>query len=193
MQHRHEADASAEMLGVGRDRERGLGRGFEQQVVDHRLVLIGDVADRSRQRVHHMEVRHRQQLGLALGQPLACRSALTLGAMPVAAAVVGDEGVRARRVLAARDMPAERRRAAALDRRHHLHLVEADVPGVGSTPRRPVVAEDIRDLQRWTGHGRRRLRRRLASFLLLLGFLRGCDSRSSGLSMPAIMPVATRV
>ena len=28
---------------------------------------------------------------------------------------------------------------------------------------------------------------------LFLGFLRGCDSRSSGLSMPAIMPVATRV
>ena len=31
------------------------------------------------------------------------------------------------------------------------------------------------------------------SFLLFFGFLRGCDSRSSGLSMPAIMPVATRV
>ena len=31
------------------------------------------------------------------------------------------------------------------------------------------------------------------SFLLFLGFLRDCDSRSSGLSMPAIMPVATRV
>ena len=31
------------------------------------------------------------------------------------------------------------------------------------------------------------------SFLLFLGFLRGCDSRSSGLSMLAIKPVATRV
>src|SRR5713101_707840 len=29
--------------------------------------------------------------------------------------------------------------------------------------------------------------------LAFLGFLRGCDSRSSGLSMPAIRPVATRV
>jgi hypothetical protein len=44
-------------------------------------------------------------------------------------------------------MPAERGRAAALDGRHHLQLVEADMPGIGSTPRRPVVAEDIRDLQ----------------------------------------------
>ena len=31
------------------------------------------------------------------------------------------------------------------------------------------------------------------SFRFFLGFLRGCDSRSSGLSMPAIIPVATRV
>ena len=34
-------------------------------------------------------------------------------------------------------------RAAALDRAHHLHLVEADVAGIGTSPRRPVVAEDI--------------------------------------------------
>ena len=31
------------------------------------------------------------------------------------------------------------------------------------------------------------------SFWLLLGLLRGSDNRSRGLSMPAIMPVATRV
>src|SRR5450759_2372456 len=98
-----------------------------------------------------MEVADGQQLGLALGQPLACSSALTLGAVPVAAAIVGDDGVSALLVLAARNMAAERHRAAALDRTHDLHLVEADVPGIGQTPRRPVVAEDIRDLQRWTG------------------------------------------
>src|SRR5207244_1088912 len=87
--------------------------------------------------------------------------ALTLRAMTIAAGVVGNLGVAAVLVLATLDMPAERRRAAALDGRHHLQLVEADVPGVGRPPRRPVVAEDIRDLQRWTGHSRRRLRRRL--------------------------------
>jgi hypothetical protein len=31
------------------------------------------------------------------------------------------------------------------------------------------------------------------AFLLLVGFLRGCDSKSSGLSILAIIPVATRV
>ena len=36
-----------------------------------------------------------------------------------------------------------------------------DVPGIGSAPSEAVVAKNIRDLQRWTGHGRRPLRRRL--------------------------------
>ena len=67
-------------------------------------------------------------------------------------------------------MAAERGGAAALDRAHDLHLVEADVTGIGSAPRRPVVAEDIRDLQRRTGHGRGQLRRRL-DFPVLVGLL----------------------
>src|SRR5258705_8577705 len=101
-----------------------------------------------------MEVRHRQELGFALGQPLACGSALTLGAVPIAAAIVGDDGVSARLVLTAPDMAAERRRAAALNRRHDLHLAEADMAGIGLAPRCPMVAEDSRDLQQWMGHGR---------------------------------------
>src|SRR5262245_9576819 len=44
------------------------------------------------------------------------------------AAVVGNDRVGA--ALAARHMPAECRRATALDRTHHLHLVEADVTDV---------------------------------------------------------------
>ena len=132
----------------------------EQQIVDHRLVGVGDVGDRRWQRVHDMEVRNREQLGLALGQPLACRCPLALRTMPVPAAVVADDGVPARAsVLAARNMAAEPRCSAAFDRRHHLHLAEADVPRVGATPRGAVVAEDVRNLQSWTLHDPRPLRR----------------------------------
>ena len=67
---------------------------------------------------------------------------------------------------------------------------EAHVTGIGLTPRGPMVAEDIRDLQSRTGHDRRPLRRRLV-FPALLGLLAGCDSRSSGLIDGRIMPVAT--
>jgi hypothetical protein len=58
----------------------------------------------------------------------------------------------ARRILAARDMAAERRRAAALDRTHHLQLIEAHMAAVGLAPGGTVVAEDVRDLQNWSSH-----------------------------------------
>ena len=159
MENRGDADAGAEVLWVGRDRDQGLGRGLEQQIVDDGLVLVGDIGDGRRQREHDMIVRHRQQIGLARRQPFLCRSALALRAVPVAAGVVRDLAVGA--VLAARDMAAERCRAAALDRRHHLQLTEADMAGIGPAPCRAVAAEDVRDLQRWTRHARfRRVVRR---------------------------------
>src|SRR4029077_19910504 len=72
--------------------------------------------------------------------------------MPVAAGVVCDLRMAARRVLAARDISAERRRATALDRTHHFQLVEAHMPAVGLTPGRTVIAENVRDLQSWSSH-----------------------------------------
>jgi hypothetical protein len=54
-----------------RDGEHGLGRSLKQDVVDCGLVLVGDIGDLSRQREHDVEVGHRQELGLAFGQPLA--------------------------------------------------------------------------------------------------------------------------
>src|SRR5258707_15218012 len=111
--------------------------------------------------------------------------------MSIAARVIGDLRIAAVLVLAARHMAAERCRAAVLDRRHHLELAEADMAGIGLTPCRSMVAEDIRDLQRWTGQDVGRYAGGWS--FRLLGFLRGCDSRSSGLFMPAIRPVATRV
>jgi hypothetical protein len=52
-------------------------------------------------------------------------------------------------------MPAESRRAAALDRRHRRQLAEAHMAGVGFAPRRTMAAEDIRDLQSRARHARR--------------------------------------
>ena len=75
--------------------------------------------------------------------------------------------VRARVVLTARNMTSERRRAAALDGRHHLQLPEAHVAAIGLTPSGAVVAEDIRNLQSWTGHEGRGLLGRLVLLALL--------------------------
>ena len=55
-----DADAGAEVFGISRDGDHGLGRGLEQDVVDRGLVVIGDVSDLSWQREYDVEVRHRQ-------------------------------------------------------------------------------------------------------------------------------------
>ena len=72
-------------------------------------------------------------------------------------------------ILTARNMPAERRCAAALDGTHHLQLPEAHMTTIGVTPAKSVIAENVRDLQSKTGHGPALLRRRslLAALLAL--------------------------
>ena len=133
-------------LRIGRDRQHRLRRRLEQQVVDQRLVLEGDVGDLGRQREHDVEVADRQQVGLALGKPCPRRRALALRAVPVAAGVVGDPPLAA--VLAGLDVTAQRRGAAVLDRRHDLELRQAQMPGMGGPVGGPGSAEDVGDLDR---------------------------------------------
>ncbi len=85
MQHRRDADLCAKMLGIG--------------------------GDRRRQREDNMEVADRQQLGFPVGKPVAGSRSLTLRAVPVATAIVGDMGVAACAVLAPRNVTTSRRSA----------------------------------------------------------------------------------
>ena len=93
VEHGGKADAGAEMPGIGGDGEQRLGCRAEQQVVDHRLVVIGDRGDLGRQGEDQVEVADGQQIDLAGGEPVLRRRALALGTMPVAAGIVGDERV----------------------------------------------------------------------------------------------------
>src|SRR5499427_2380597 len=100
--------------------------------------------------------------------------------MPVPAGVVRDLGMDARRVLAERDTPAERRRATTLDRTHHLQLLKAHMSAIGVPPSRAVIAEDIRDLQSWSSHGRWRYGTGSSSVSRFARRRRGALSQSSG-------------
>src|SRR5689334_3439357 len=153
MEHGGEADAGAEVPGVCRDGEQRLGRGAEQQVVDHRLVLVGNPTDLGRQGEDQVEVADRQQVGFASGKPVPRRRALAFGTMAVATRVISDPAVAT--VLTALDMSAEGGRATLLDRRHYLELIEAHMPGICLAPSGTMVMEDVRDLQPWAAHCRR--------------------------------------
>jgi hypothetical protein len=85
VEHGGQADPGAEMLRVGRNGDERLGRRLEQQVVDDGLVLVGDVADRGRQREDYVEVWDRQQLGFPVGKPLLGSNGLALRAVAIAA------------------------------------------------------------------------------------------------------------
>ncbi len=149
MQHQREADVGSQMFGITGDDPQGLGGSPEQDVIDHGFVLVGDIADRGRQREDQVVVLHRQQVVLACLQPAPGGGALALGAVPVAAGVVGDLELCA--VLAAQHMAAQFRAAAAFDGGHDLELAQAQVPGLRFTPCSTLDTEDIRDLQR-VGH-----------------------------------------
>lgn len=49
-----DADAGAEVFGIGCDGDEGVGGSLEQDVVDRGLVLVGDVSDLGRERKHHV-------------------------------------------------------------------------------------------------------------------------------------------
>ena len=48
VEHGGDADPRAQVTGIGGDREHGLGRRVEQQVIDDSLVVEGDVGDLGR-------------------------------------------------------------------------------------------------------------------------------------------------
>src|SRR5260370_17011595 len=128
-----DADAHAEMAGVGGDGDHCLGRRLEQQIIDDRLVLKGDVGDLGGDCEDHVKIADRQQVGLARSQPLACGDTLALGTVPVAATVIGDAEVAA--VLAAFEVTAERPGTAVTDPRPYLQPAHAP-----PTPPRPPLA-----------------------------------------------------
>ena len=129
VQHAQETDLRAQVLWISRDRAQRLRCCPKQDIVDDGLVLVGDVADRGRQREDHVVVGHGQQFGLPLGEPFLGGNGLALRTVAVAAGIVGD--VHVRTVFATLDMAAECRGTAALDGRHDLQLREADMSGVG--------------------------------------------------------------
>ena len=145
VQHRRHTDLCAQMLRIGGDLDHGIGTRAHQQIVDCAFVLVGDVSDWLWQREDQMEVAHGQQFGFACSQPCFCGGGLALGTVAIAAGIVGDVLMCA--VLTARDMATERRRAAPLDRGHHLQLRRVQMPGMVMAIGRPMGAEDIRDLQ----------------------------------------------
>ena len=152
VQHQRRADARPQVLGVAGDGQQCLGGHVEQQAIENRLVLVGDVGDGRRQREDDVVVLDRQQIGLARLEPALRGTGLALRAVAVAAGVVGHLIDAA--AFAAQDMATQCRAAALLDGRHDLELTQAQMAALRLAPLRPMHAEDVGHFQRWPWHGR---------------------------------------
>ena len=140
-----DTELAAEVPGIGRDGGQCLGRRAEQDRVDNGLVLERDLAHQRWQCEDDMKVRHRQQFGLPIREPLGPRQPLAFGTVTVAARVVSDADCTA--IVALLDMAAEHRRPARRDGAHDPSLDAPEMTGARLSKRFAMAAEDIRHLQ----------------------------------------------
>src|SRR5438445_2967346 len=92
VQHGEEADLRAEVPRIASDFEKGFRTGTEQQIVDDFLVLQGQYRELWRKCEDHMDVARGEKFSLTCGDPAFPGRGLTLRAVPISAAVVGDGG-----------------------------------------------------------------------------------------------------
>ena len=109
-----------EPLGIGGQLHQRLGRGTEQDAIDHTRVLQGQRRQFMGEGENDVAIRNRQHLLGSGGQPLIARSAVALGTMPVAARSILGELMRA--MIALQHVRAERGSAACADVAESLPL-----------------------------------------------------------------------
>ena len=177
VQHRHKADVGAKMLGIAAQLQHTLGRRLEEQAIDQPLILQGHQAKDGRQGKDDMEVGHGQQLRGALVQPLGPSRRLALGAVAIAAGVVGDALVATLvTLLQVAPNTAVRQHTRSCSTR----LCSAELLPSALQEGRRVVPQDVGQFQPFSGH----------AFDLPSS---KAPRRSKGLGVPAIRSTETKV
>jgi hypothetical protein len=96
MEHGEEADLCSQVLRVRGDGRQGFGRGAEQDVVDHSLVLVRNGGDLFRDGEHDVKIRNVEKLRIPVLDPSRAGKRLAFWAVAIAAAVVAVPLVAAR-------------------------------------------------------------------------------------------------
>src|SRR5437773_8475367 len=143
MQDRRDANRAAEVTRVASEGEQGVRGRTEEERVEYSRITLREGVETVRQREDDVEVRNRQEVGTAGGEPPLFDEGLTLGAMTVAAGIISEAHAVA--VITRLPMAAERGRAARLDRVQGAALDSGEP--VGTSVRVPVAADDGRELE----------------------------------------------
>jgi hypothetical protein len=143
VQHHGAPDLPAEVA-LSKLHER-LTRRVEQQCQERSFVREDEGIEVVWHGKHQMEIRHRQQLGFAVLDPLSLGKGLTLRAVTITTGIIGVPLEPTGGTVFS--VPTELHRPAGLDIVHHLLMRGWD--GMGTAVCLPIEAEDIGDFPRW--------------------------------------------
>ena len=151
MEDAEEADLGTEMGGIARDLQQGFGAGPEQQTVDEFPVLESQCSQLRRQGEDDVDIGRGQQFTTTRRDPAFTGTGLTLRAVPVATAVIGDGGTMSA-VGALIDMAAEGGSATARDGQQDLKVGPAEPMTVARDEVCSCATNDIGHLEPWPNH-----------------------------------------
>jgi hypothetical protein len=145
VQYGEETDLRAEVFRIGGNGFQGLGRGTEENPVDHLLILESDGGDFFRHSENDMKVRDLKKFGFAILDPPGAGEGLTLWAVPIAARVERIPLMTA--LVTALHMAAESGCPAHFDGGHDAPLPGGHRRAMLFAVRFAIAAEHIRHFQ----------------------------------------------
>ena len=150
VENAEKAECGAEVLRRPGDLEERRRARVEEQVVDDAFVLQGQPGEGVRQGEDDVGVPDRQQLALALGEPLVSRVRQAFRAVPIATRVERDGAMSASGT--AIEMPAQGGGPTALDRAQDTKVLRGQPGAMGLDETCAVSTNDVSHLEGWPGH-----------------------------------------
>src|SRR4029077_7476305 len=151
VQHAEEANLCAEMSRIASDFQKGVGTGTEQEIVEDLLVLQSQWRQAAGKREDHVQVVGRQKFTPTRGDPPFPSSDLTLRAMAIATAVIGDGGTMSA-TGALVEMTAECGGTTPRNGQQHFDVPPAKPMRVSFNESISRSADDVGHLQRRPAH-----------------------------------------
>src|ERR1700722_635086 len=151
VQHGEEAEFRAEVLRIASDFEKCFRTGAEQQIVDDFLVVQNQCGKLRRKCEDHMDVARREKFSLPCGDPAFAGRGLTLRAVSIAAAVVGDGGTMPA-AGALIEMTAECGGATPRNGQQHLDVLPAEPLAISFEEGSSCAADEIGHLEGRPAH-----------------------------------------
>src|SRR5216683_4876771 len=139
------------MSRIARHFEKSLGAGAEQESVEDLFVLQHQWSQAVGQCEDHVQVAGREKFSSTRSDPAVPSSGLTLGAMAIAAAVIGDGGTMSA-AGALIEMTAESGGTTTPNGPQYFHVLPTEPMAVSFDERLSGSADDVGHLQRRPAH-----------------------------------------